>query len=97
MDTKDPGTSDEECSDSSGSIKSMPRVFSNRKAQHFGKRMWWDTPKTPIRRDVPRNESFFEFDLPEHLPSSPMCPASPKYQGKRKVCVVSRCRVSGRI
>ncbi|PSR81907.1 hypothetical protein BD289DRAFT_30714 [Coniella lustricola] len=30
----------------------------------------------------------FEFKLPEHLPSSPMCPANPMYKGKgRMVCV----------
>lgn len=34
--------------------------------------------------------SFFEFDPPEHLPSSPMCPANPMHSLRGKgVCVVS--------
>lgn len=40
--------------------------------------------------------SYFEFDLPEHLPSSPMCPANPMHKLKgRGVCVVSdtKCHV----
>lgn len=39
--------------------------------------------------------SFFEFDMPEHLPSSPMCPANPMHRLKGKgVCVVSSIRAS---
>lgn len=47
-------------------------------------------PEAAEFKDPPRDAaSFFEFDLPEHLPSSPMCPANPKYRGSSKACVVS--------
>jgi hypothetical protein len=37
-----------------------------------------------------RKAALFEFNLPEHLPSSPMCPANPKNKsGGKGVCVVS--------
>lgn len=36
-----------------------------------------------------RRAALFEFELPEHLPTSPMCPAHPKNKSKGKgVCVV---------
>lgn len=89
IDIKHPIPLDEESSNSSGSIRAAPRVFSYRRGQHSGKREWWDAPKAAVRRDPVRDVSFFEFDLPEHLPSSPMCPANPKHRGKLKVCVVS--------
>lgn len=71
------------------STRATPRVFSYRKGQQSEKREWWDRPTAAVRRDPVRDVSFFEFDVPEHLPSSPMCPASPKHTGKLKVCVVS--------
>lgn len=39
---------------------------------------------------IPR-AALFEFDVPEHLPSSPMCPANPRNvkSGGKGVCVVS--------
>lgn len=51
---------------------------------------WWDAPKSPVRRAPAKRTSVFEFDTPEHLPSSPMCPANPMHRLKGKgVCVVS--------
>ncbi|KAF4450895.1 hypothetical protein F53441_6034 [Fusarium austroafricanum] len=50
---------------------------------------WWEKiPKKPIRR-IPFQEPIpFEFQLPEHLPSSPMCPANKKHvSGGTGVCV----------
>ena len=39
-----------------------------------------------------RRAALFEFELPEHLPTSPMCPAHPKNKSKGKgVCVVCTC------
>ncbi|KAK3990082.1 hypothetical protein QBC44DRAFT_380971 [Cladorrhinum sp. PSN332] len=40
----------------------------------------------------------FEFDMPEHLPSSPMCPANPKHvkSGGKGVCVYHGRRRSSR-
>lgn len=71
------------------STRATPRVFSYRKGQQSEKREWWDRPTATVRRDPVRDVSFFEFNVPEHYPSSPMCPASPKHTGKLKVCVVS--------
>ncbi|KAH8879192.1 hypothetical protein GQ53DRAFT_849761 [Thozetella sp. PMI_491] len=46
---------------------------------------WWELPKSAIRRDP---MSMFEFDIPEHLPNSPMCPANPSHKSKGKgICV----------
>ncbi|OTB08188.1 hypothetical protein M426DRAFT_317290 [Hypoxylon sp. CI-4A] len=48
---------------------------------------WWDVPVA-----VPQYEAMghrtFQFDMPEHLPSSPMCPANKKHKsGGTGVCV----------
>ncbi|KAI1409594.1 hypothetical protein F5Y13DRAFT_203266 [Hypoxylon sp. FL1857] len=48
---------------------------------------WWEVPVA-----VPRYEalapSSFEFDMPEHLPNSPMCPANKRHKsGGTGVCV----------
>ncbi|KAI1103134.1 hypothetical protein F4804DRAFT_333633 [Jackrogersella minutella] len=48
---------------------------------------WWEVPVA-----VPRYEAItpnpFEFDLPEHLPNSPMCPANKRHKsGGTGVCV----------
>ncbi|KAL7627466.1 hypothetical protein AAE478_001659 [Parahypoxylon ruwenzoriense] len=48
---------------------------------------WWEVPVA-----VPRYEtltpSTFEFDMPEHLPNSPMCPTNKRHQsGGTGVCV----------
>ncbi|KAK0751114.1 hypothetical protein B0T18DRAFT_63166 [Schizothecium vesticola] len=61
------------------------------------RREWWDPyPKTlaaatttaASRRDLIRKAAAFEFDVPEHLPNSPMCPANPKHKsGGKGVCV----------
>lgn len=85
---------DDAGSSSSESLRATPRVFSYRKNQLIAKREWWDAPKAPVRRDPVRDVSFFEFNMPEHLPSSPMCPANPLHKGKLKVCVVCISQVS---
>ncbi|XEV05774.1 hypothetical protein FSHL1_011061 [Fusarium sambucinum] len=50
---------------------------------------WWERiPKQPVRRNPFQGPATFEFELPEHLPSSPMCPANEKHVGGGKgVCV----------
>lgn len=54
-------------------------------------RDWWDAPETVVRRGPMRQGSGFEFDIPEHLPGSPICPASPLHWGQgRAICVVSK-------
>ncbi|KAK3323466.1 hypothetical protein B0T19DRAFT_442967 [Cercophora scortea] len=61
-------------------------------------REWWDTPPSSLvavavaaasKREFKEGKAaLFEFDVPEHLPSSPMCPANPKHSSKGKgVCV----------
>ncbi|KAF4970780.1 hypothetical protein FSARC_2250 [Fusarium sarcochroum] len=50
---------------------------------------WWEKiPKQPIRRNPFEEPIPFEFQVPEHLPSSPMCPANKKHvSGGTGVCV----------
>lgn len=91
MDIQHPVPLEDESSNSSDTFSPKARVLSYRKSQTGEKREWWDAPKKTVRRDPVKDVSIFEFDLPEHLPSSPMCPANPKHQGRGKlVCVVSR-------
>jgi parafibromin len=59
-------------------------------------REWWDIPSKSTaaaaasKRNQLRKSVLFEFNLPEHLPTSPMCPANPKNASSGKgVCVVS--------
>lgn len=90
MDVKYPLPADDSVSSSASSARVAPRVFSYRQVVDAERREWWDAPKDLIRRDPVKGIPFFEFDMPEHLPSSRMCPANPmnKLRGKG-VCVVS--------
>lgn len=72
-------------SSSSGSVKLTPRIDSYYKETDTA-----STPKTVARRDPVKASTIFELDLPEHLPSSPICPANAKHKLKGKgACVVS--------
>ncbi|RYP72068.1 hypothetical protein DL770_008025 [Monosporascus sp. CRB-9-2] len=52
-----------------------------------GKTEWWEVP-VPVPSYEDMAPSAFQFDLPEHLPSSPMCPANKKHKsGGTGVCV----------
>ena len=54
--------------------------------QYGSPKEWWEAPVT-MHPWGPA--SSFEFDIPEHLPSSPMCPANAKHKSKGKgICVV---------
>lgn len=87
---KHPIPTDTSLSSSTSSARVAPRVFSYRKGVDSERREWWDEPKALVRRDPVKGISYFEFDMPEHLPSSPMCPANPMHKLKgRGVCVVS--------
>ena len=90
LDIKHPLPTDDSVSSSASSARAAPRVFSYRQVVDAERREWWDAPKALVRRDPVKGIPFFEFDMPEHLPSSPMCPANPmnKLRGKG-VCVVS--------
>lgn len=66
-------------------------------------REWWDQiPQRGGRRDLlnPNTNSAtrFEFDVPEHLPRSPMCPANKRHKsGGAGVCVYHGRRRAGSI
>ncbi|KAI0014446.1 hypothetical protein F4779DRAFT_559831 [Xylariaceae sp. FL0662B] len=48
---------------------------------------WWEVPAA-IPRYTDMAPAAFEFDIPEHLPNSPMCPANKKHKsGGTGVCV----------
>ncbi|UNI13483.1 hypothetical protein JDV02_000226 [Purpureocillium takamizusanense] len=52
--------------------------------QRYHTREWWEPiPGRPNRRaqHLPVLPTAFEFDIPEHLPSSPMCPANERHAG----------------
>ncbi len=74
----------------------------SRRNEHYPRRRreWWDTPSKSMtsaasaaaasRKNQMRKAALFEFNVPEHLPTSPMCPANPKNKSEGKgVCVVS--------
>ncbi|POS81266.1 hypothetical protein DHEL01_v200366 [Diaporthe helianthi] len=85
---KHPVPTDSSLSSSASSARAAPRVFSCRKGVDSARREWWDEPKALVRRDPVKGISYFEFDIPEHHPSSPMCPANPMHKLKgRGVCV----------
>ncbi|KAF7539999.1 hypothetical protein G7Z17_g12288 [Cylindrodendrum hubeiense] len=43
-------------------------------------REWWEhIPQKPIRQDMYNHTAAFEFQIPEHLSSSPMCPTNIKH------------------
>ncbi|KAK1759422.1 hypothetical protein QBC47DRAFT_410172 [Echria macrotheca] len=68
-------------------------------------REWWDSPPKSMTRtttvaveacyQLPKAD-LFEFDVSEHLPTSPMCPAHPKNKsGGKGVCVYHGRRKTG--
>ena len=53
-----------------------------------GKREWWDVEDEMTEAAVDMRDLAFDFDPPEHLPGSPLCPKSPKHKsGGTGVCV----------
>ncbi|EHK24879.1 uncharacterized protein TRIVIDRAFT_146649, partial [Trichoderma virens Gv29-8] len=85
-----------------GEISSKAASPSNRSAKRYSvhgrsmasqPREWWEqTPQRGSRRDISgtigTSASKFEFDVSEHLPSSPMCPANKRHKsGGTGVCV----------
>ncbi|KAJ3518316.1 hypothetical protein NM208_g14558 [Fusarium decemcellulare] len=52
-------------------------------------REWWEhVPKTTVHRDHFEQIAAFEFQVPEHLPSSPICPANKNHaSGGTGLCV----------
>ncbi|RYC93343.1 hypothetical protein BFJ63_vAg3940 [Fusarium oxysporum f. sp. narcissi] len=61
---------------------------------------WWEKmPKKPVHRSPFQERIPFEFQLPEHLPSSPMCPTNEKHvSGGAGICVYhGRRKVASRL
>ncbi|KAI0387836.1 hypothetical protein F5Y04DRAFT_12556 [Hypomontagnella monticulosa] len=58
----------------------------DKKKKDSGKE-WWEVPSALPRFEALAHGSF-EFDMPEHLPTSPMCPANKRHKsGGTGVCV----------
>ncbi|KAI1095793.1 hypothetical protein F5B19DRAFT_267691 [Rostrohypoxylon terebratum] len=58
-----------------------------REKRDQGDKEWWEVP-VAVPRYGAMTPSSFEFDLPEHLPSSPMCPTNKRHKsGGTGVCV----------
>ncbi|KAI1450320.1 hypothetical protein F5Y02DRAFT_413041 [Annulohypoxylon stygium] len=58
-----------------------------REKRDQGDKEWWEVP-VAVPRYGAMAPSSFEFDMPEHLPSSPMCPANKRHKsGGTGVCV----------
>lgn len=66
-----------------------PRVSIQRRSLTPQPREWWDhVPQRPVRRHPFESAAAFEFDVPEHLPSSPLCAANRKHaSGGTGLCV----------
>ncbi|KAL7913196.1 hypothetical protein GGI35DRAFT_476997 [Trichoderma velutinum] len=77
----------------SPSNRSMKRYSVHGSSMSSQPREWWEqTPQRICRRDLPGTigtlAGKFKFDVPEHLPSSPMCPANKRHKsGGTGVCV----------
>lgn len=78
-----------------------PKYNAHRMSVAVPSREWWEQqPSKPPRREDASLIAKFEFDIPEHLPTSPMCPANVKhksvgtgmcvYHGRRKVYLAAR-------
>lgn len=81
-------TSPDETEDSSAYSSQAQKASHQRRHRNAGSAKpheWWE--RQP-QRAARRKQREFEFDVPEHLPSSPMCPANKKHASKGTgVCV----------
>ncbi|KAI9158281.1 hypothetical protein HJFPF1_06273 [Paramyrothecium foliicola] len=70
-------------------MKTNLRYSLHRRSLSTQPREWWEhVPSRPVHRDPVVSAKGFEFDIPEHLPSSPLCPANVKhYSGGTGLCV----------
>ena len=66
-----------------------PKYNAHRMSIAVPSREWWEQkPLKPPRHGDSSPAAKFEFDVPEHLPSSPMCPANFRHRGGGSgVCV----------
>lgn len=86
--TPPPGTESIETFASALTGRSSPRYSINWSGNAGHGREWWEQkPQRAIRRDM-AHVAAFEFDIPEHLPASPLCPANAKHKsGGTGLCV----------
>ncbi|KAJ3491875.1 hypothetical protein NLG97_g5512 [Lecanicillium saksenae] len=66
-----------------------PKYNAHRMSIAVPSREWWEgKPQRPARQGDTNCIAKFEFDVPEHLPNSPMCPANVRHKsGGRGLCV----------
>ncbi|CAH0048593.1 unnamed protein product, partial [Clonostachys solani] len=70
--------------DSQQSRHHASRSDIHRRSLNAPPREWWEqTPRRVVKKDTSRVPGTFEFDVPEHLPGSPLCPAHQSRQGGR--------------
>ncbi|KAL6855821.1 hypothetical protein J3F83DRAFT_753631 [Trichoderma novae-zelandiae] len=91
------------------STRAAPPVRSTKRYSGQGRGMasqpreWWDQmPQRTGRRDLSgatgSSANRFEFDVPEHLPGSPLCPANKRHKnGGTGVCVYHGRRKTGSV
>uniref|UniRef100_A0A0B7JPD7 Uncharacterized protein n=1 Tax=Bionectria ochroleuca TaxID=29856 RepID=A0A0B7JPD7_BIOOC len=62
----------------------LSRSDIHRRSLNAPPREWWEQPpRRVVKKDTSRVPGTFEFDVPEHLPGSPLCPANQSRQGGR--------------
>ncbi|XWW93949.1 hypothetical protein V2A60_001888 [Cordyceps javanica] len=71
------------------SLYASPRYNAHRMSIAVPSREWWEgNPQKPSRHGDTSAVTKFEFDVPEHLPNSPMCPANERHKsGGTGLCV----------
>lgn len=70
--------------------RASPKYNAHRMSIAVPSREWWEQkPQKPARQLGDTSPAArFEFDVPEHLPSSPMCPANVRHKsGGTGLCV----------
>jgi hypothetical protein len=88
---------DQALSDPSTRSNSTSRKTTGVSSRAAVKHEWWDGDDSVVT-PVPRRRTLttrFELDVPEHLPSSPLCPMNPKHQsGGAGICVYHERKTS---
>ncbi|KAJ4153739.1 hypothetical protein LMH87_010213 [Akanthomyces muscarius] len=71
------------------SVHASPKYNAHRMSLAVPSREWWEgKPQKPVRYGETSSAAKFEFDVPEHLPNSPMCPANGRHKsGGTGLCV----------
>ncbi|EGX96211.1 RNA polymerase II accessory factor, Cdc73 [Cordyceps militaris CM01] len=85
----EPGTADSQTYMTPMTSFASPKYNAHRMSMAVPSREWWEAkPQKSPRHDDPSKVARFEFDIPEHLPNSPMCPANLRHKhGGTGLCV----------